>query len=158
MARGGWLEWIGETVRNTSGSVMDNLGDYFKKGASFALGKIMDVGIDIADEFSGSTIGDLMVGTLKTLGGHIGYWVRPSARRRGIGSRAFLACLPHAYRLGIDPALVTCDEDNVASRRIIESGGGRYENVIGIKRRYWVPTHPDRIRTDHRAGPRSATE
>lgn len=89
------------------------------------------------------TIRHELVGTLKTLGGHIGYWVRPTARRRHIGTRAFRACLPHAYALGIDPVLVTCDEDNVGSRRIIESSGGRFENVIGIKRRYWVLTGPE---------------
>ncbi len=88
------------------------------------------------------TIRHELVGTLRTLGGHIGYWVRPSARRRGIGTRAFLGCLPYAYDLGIDPALVTCDSDNEGSRRIIERGGGQFDNVIGIKRRYWVPTRP----------------
>ena len=88
------------------------------------------------------TIRHELVGSLLTLGGHIGYWVRPSARRRHIGTRAFLACLPYAHELGIDPVLVTCDEDNLGSRRIIEAGGGRFENVIGIKRRYWVSTGP----------------
>lgn len=91
------------------------------------------------------TIRHELIGTLKTLGGHIGYWVRPSARRRQVGTRAFVDSLPYAYALGIDPVLVTCDEDNIGSRRIIESGGGRFENVIGIKRRYWVPTGPDGV-------------
>lgn len=77
---------------------------------------------------------------LRTLGGHIGYWIRPSARGLGHGSAAFRASLPLAAALGIDPALLTCDEDNVASRRIIEGAGGVFENRIGIKRRYWVPT------------------
>lgn len=79
---------------------------------------------------------------LRTLGGHIGYWIRPSARGLGHGSAAFRDSLPLAAALGIDPALLTCDEDNVASRRIIEGAGGVFENRIGIKRRYWVPTSP----------------
>jgi predicted acetyltransferase len=86
------------------------------------------------------TIRHELVGTLATLGGHIGYWVRPSARRRGVGSAAFRACLPYARDLGIDPALVTCDHDNEGSRRIIERGGGRFDRILGPKRRYWVPT------------------
>ncbi len=98
--------------------------------------------VEDAEFLARVTIRHELVGTLKTLGGHIGYWVRPSARRRQVGTQAFLASLPYAYGLGIDPVLVTCDEDNIGSRRIIESGGGRFENVIGIKRRYWVPTGP----------------
>ena len=42
--------------------------------------------------------------------------------------------------LGIDPALVTCDEDNTGSIRVIEAAGGVLEDVRGVKRRYWVPT------------------
>lgn len=77
---------------------------------------------------------------LRNGGGHIGYWVRPSARRQGHARAAFLAVLPHAHRLGIDPALVTCDDDNIGSRRVIEAAGGAFERQIGIKRLYWVPT------------------
>jgi predicted acetyltransferase len=80
--------------------------------------------------------------TLRTIGGHIGYWIRPSARGHGHGRDAFRASLPVAAALGIDPALLTCDEDNLASRRIIEGAGGVFENQIGVKRRYWVPTRP----------------
>jgi predicted acetyltransferase len=36
--------------------------------------------------------------------------------------------------------LVTCDDDNVASRRVIEANGGRLEDVRGHKLRFWVPT------------------
>jgi predicted acetyltransferase len=45
-----------------------------------------------------------------------------------------------ALALGIDPALVTCDVDNVGSIGVIEAAGGVLEDVRGIKRRYWVPT------------------
>ena len=45
-----------------------------------------------------------------------------------------------AVRGGIDPALVTCDDDNVGSVRVIEAAGGVLEDVRGVKRRYWVPT------------------
>jgi predicted acetyltransferase len=77
---------------------------------------------------------------LRYAGGHIGYWIRPSQRRKGHARAAFLACLPYANRLGIDPALVTCDADNIGSRRIIEAAGGDFEQQIGDKRLYWVPT------------------
>ncbi len=83
-----------------------------------------------------------LVGDLVTLGGHIGYWIRPSARRRGHATAAFRASLPYAYALGLNPVLLTCDHDNEASRRIIEGAGGIFEGTYGPKRRYWVPTHP----------------
>ena len=51
-----------------------------------------------------------------------------------------IGSLAWARDLGIDPALVTCDEDNIGSVRVIESAGGVLEDVRGIKRRYWVPT------------------
>jgi len=77
---------------------------------------------------------------LREVGGHIGYDVRPSARRQGHATAMLRAVLPHAHDLGIDPALVTCDVDNVPSIRVIESAGGRLEDVREGKRRYWVPT------------------
>lgn len=73
-------------------------------------------------------------------GGHIGYDVRPSARRRGHATRMLQLALPIAYELGIDPVLVTCDNDNVASRKVIEAAGGQFEDQRGSKLRYWVPT------------------
>ncbi len=73
-------------------------------------------------------------------GGHIGYSVRPTARRRGIATAALAAALPVARGLGIDPALLTCDEDNVASARTIAANGGVLEDVRDGIRRYWVPT------------------
>jgi predicted acetyltransferase len=41
-------------------------------------------------------------------------------------------------RLEIDPVLVTCDVDNVASRRTIEGAGGEYDDTREGKRRYWI--------------------
>ncbi len=52
------------------------------------------------------------------------------------------AVLPEAAALGIDQALVTCDEDNLGSRAVIETNGGVLEDRRGRKRRYWVPTRP----------------
>jgi predicted acetyltransferase len=77
---------------------------------------------------------------LLEVGGHIGYDVRPSARRLGHATAMLTAALPHARRLGIERALVTCDVDNVASRRTIEKNGGALEDERAGKLRYWVPT------------------
>jgi predicted acetyltransferase len=71
-------------------------------------------------------------------GGHIGYSVRPSARRRGHATAALLDMLEVCAERGIDPVLVTCDVDNEASRRTIERAGGQYEDTRHGKLRYWI--------------------
>lgn len=77
---------------------------------------------------------------LLDVGGHIGYDVRPTRRREGHATEMLKGSLPWALALRIDPALVTCDDDNVGSIRVIEHAGGVLEDVRGTKRRYWVPT------------------
>jgi predicted acetyltransferase len=77
---------------------------------------------------------------LREVGGHIGYDVRPSARRRGHATAMLRDALPLARRLGIESALITCDVDNVASRKVIEGNGGVLEDQRGDKLRFWVPT------------------
>lgn len=76
---------------------------------------------------------------LRDSGGHIGYDVRSSARRRGHATAMLAAALPVARSLGIDPALVTCDGDNIGSRRVIEANGGVLEDQRSGKLRFWVP-------------------
>lgn len=79
---------------------------------------------------------------LRDYGGHVGYDVRPSARRQGHATRMLQRALPWCRDLGIDPVLVTCDLDNVASRRVIEHAGGVFDDRRDGKLRYWVPASP----------------
>jgi predicted acetyltransferase len=78
--------------------------------------------------------------SLREVGGHIGYDVRPTARRRGHATAMLAAALPIAHAMGIDPALITCDVGNVASRKVIERNGGRFAERGGDVLRFWVPT------------------
>ena len=77
---------------------------------------------------------------LRFKGGHIGYDVRPSCRRRGHATLMLRLSLPVAHQLGIDQALVICDDTNGASRRVIEANGGRLASVSDGILRFWVPT------------------
>ena len=79
---------------------------------------------------------------LLEIGGHIGYDVRPTARRKGYATAMLREALPFAAGMGIDPVLVTCDVDNVASRKVIEKNGGVLEDERRGKLRFWVPTRP----------------
>lgn len=76
-------------------------------------------------------------------GGHIGYAVRPRYRARGYGTEILRQALIVARAEGVDRVLVTCDEGNAASAKIIERLGGVFEDVRaasdGIpKQRYWI--------------------
>ena len=75
--------------------------------------------------------------------GHLGYGIRPSARRRGLASWALGEMLTEARAVrGLDRLLVWCLADNTASARTIESRGGVLERIDRTgpvpMRRYWI--------------------
>lgn len=78
-------------------------------------------------------------------GGHIGYDVRPTERRRGYATRLLRLMLTRALERGLTRVLVTCDDDNVPSARVIEANGGCLDGRVrslrtggGDVRRYWI--------------------
>ncbi|WLD94355.1 GNAT family N-acetyltransferase [Alkalihalobacillus sp. AL-G] len=80
---------------------------------------------------------------LLTIGGHIGYGVRPSERRKGYATKILEQALKKTAELGIEKVLVTCNKDNVASERTILKNGGILEDEFieddgTIVRRYWI--------------------
>lgn len=81
---------------------------------------------------------------LLQIGGHIGYEIRPAKRRMGYGKAILRLGLEQARQQGITRALVTCDEDNIGSAKIIEANGGILENIVLLShrpvatRRYWI--------------------
>jgi predicted acetyltransferase len=77
---------------------------------------------------------------LRETGGHVGYHVIASQRRRGHATAMLAAALPVAAALGLDCLLITCDLDNLGSRRVIEANGGLLQDQRAEKLRFWVPT------------------
>jgi predicted acetyltransferase len=77
-------------------------------------------------------------------GGHIGYVIRPSKRRCGYGTALLRLGLDKARERGLQRVLLTCNETNIGSRKIIESNGGQFENAVVVdgqavpKLRYWI--------------------
>ena len=99
-------------------------------------------------------IGDDIVGRLMlrhvlndrllATGGHIGYVVVPAFRRRGIATAMLRLALPLARARGIERILITCEESNIGSRRVIENNGGVLERIEPrpdtdiMQARYWI--------------------
>lgn len=81
---------------------------------------------------------------LEKLGGHIGYFIRPTERGKGYGNKILELALQKARETGLEKVFITCDDENVASWKIIEKNGGvLQDNTIlkegeGLKRRYWI--------------------
>jgi predicted acetyltransferase len=86
-----------------------------------------------SDTFVGeTTIRHELTEHLMNVGGHIGYWIRPSERKKGWGTKILQMALEKAKGLGIQQVRVTCDETNTASRKIIEVNGGKLDGVTDM--------------------------
>ena len=90
---------------------------------------------------------------LLSYGGSIGYGVRFSRWGEGLGTRMLAMALEYTRdELGMERVLVTCDDDNPGSARVIEKNGGvlwdRITNSAGgrsvITRRYWIDSALER--------------
>jgi predicted acetyltransferase len=77
-------------------------------------------------------------------GGNVGYAVAPRFRRKGYATEMLRQGLLYCKKIGLDKVLITCENDNVPSCKIIEKNGGVFENYFldeneqAIVRRYWV--------------------
>jgi predicted acetyltransferase len=86
------------------------------------------------------TIRHSLTPKLEKLGGHFGYEIRPSYRRKGIASVALALGLLKIRTLGVSDVVITCDEDNLGSIGVMEHNGG-----ILIEK-YSVPDWPKPVR------------
>jgi tagatose 1,6-diphosphate aldolase len=80
--------------------------------------------------------------------GHIGYDVVPSHRGHHFAERACRLVLPLARRVGLDVLWITCDPDNIASRRTCERLGAELVEVVDVPRDHllFVTGHPKKCR------------
>jgi len=75
-------------------------------------------------------------------GGHIGDGVRPSERKKGIGTQMVALALEECRRLHLDQVLMVCSRENIASAKTILKNGGVLENEVEVngvmEQRYWI--------------------
>ena len=82
---------------------------------------------------------------LERFGGHVGYSVRPKARRRGHGVTLLRAALEFGARRNLERLVVTCAPTNLGSVKVIERCGGVLRDTYFLEEqdtdvnRYWVP-------------------
>ncbi len=98
--------------------------------------------VDDGEYIGSANIRHILNENLLKMGGNIGYGIKPSKRGKGYGTKILELALSEAKKLGIDRVLVTCDDDNIGSAKIIEKNGGVLENKVEnegkLKRRYWI--------------------
>ncbi len=130
--------------------------EFFRRIEEFATGRNLPLhyvkatylwlteGEDFIGEIS---IRHKLTDALLRFGGNIGYGVRYSRWNRGYGTAMLRGALEYAGReLGLKRVLITCDDDNYGSARVIEKNGGvladKIQNVIDgaerTTRRYWI--------------------
>jgi predicted acetyltransferase len=69
---------------------------------------------------------------LQLYAGHVGYFVDEAYRGNRYASRALRLLMPMARELGLDPLWVTCDPENIASRRTCELAGARLVEIVDV--------------------------
>jgi predicted acetyltransferase len=130
-----------------------SFADYVRRLESWSKGQELPLRF-VPNTFLVGVVGNSIVGRvsirhelndfLARIGGHVGYGVVPSFRGRGYATQMLWLAFPVARSLGITRLLITCDDGNIASSRVIEKNGGVFEGKVEgpdltiPKRRYWI--------------------
>ena len=126
---------------------------YLKLLEDWRLGKSLSRGF-VPNSYLVGVVDDKVIGRsslryglnpfLRNVGGHIGYAVLASERQKGYATEILMQSLDLIKSVGVTKVLLTCDEGNAGSQKIIESAGGVYSNTYDDKelktpkRRYWI--------------------
>ena len=141
-----YIDWTKEAVNKDFQGLIERL-----RGRSFGL--YLPSGF-VPDTYYWLVAGDEYIGTLTIrhrlnrhlmrIGGNIGYMIRPDKRGRGYGKEILRLGLKKAKAMDFKKVLITVDEDNIPSRKVIEANGGVLKNVVDQgnnlpkKMRFWI--------------------
>lgn len=132
--------------------------EYLRKARDYEMGRDLPQGwvpvttrwlIDAAEGDGGLVVGETRIRhalspALEIEGGHVGYFIHPHFRGRGYGNAILALALRQLAELGIARVLVTCNSDNLRSRRVIERNGGAFDHYTLSPRsgkqvmRFWI--------------------
>ncbi|MDY3802186.1 MAG: GNAT family N-acetyltransferase [Bacilli bacterium] len=140
-----WLNYFNEYTKGNNSSPMEYKKEYIysewikkldneEKGIDLEPGRVPSSVRFLMDD--GKILGAVSIRHsidnefLSNIGGHIGYGILPSERKKGYGKLILKLSLEECKKLGINKVLVTCVDSNIGSKKIIESNGGILENKI----------------------------
>lgn len=69
---------------------------------------------------------------MRLYGGHIAYGIRPEYRGRRFAARAVRLVVPLAIRHGMSELWITCNPENIASRRTCEAAGAVFVEIVDL--------------------------
>lgn len=128
-------EWINKITNEHNGIVLESgrvpSSVYFLMNNNRIIGHL-SIRHNIDNEF------------LSLYGGHIGYGVRPSERRKGYATIMLNLALEKCRKLGLEDVMVTCKEENIGSAKTIENNCGVLNETIYITeedcnfKKYWI--------------------
>lgn len=75
---------------------------------------------------------------LEKFGGHIGYSIRPTERKKGYGSKSLELLIKQAKEMNIEKILITCNINNIGSKKVIENNNGKFINQIDETLRFEI--------------------
>lgn len=131
-----------------------NLEEYIRLSKQFSEGKELPDGwvacsnywlVDNGEYIGAANFRHELSDTLREIGGHIGYFIRPSKQRMGYGSQLLKLTLEKIKaETDLERVLVTCSETNQGSQKVIENNGGVFKDHSSTlhngekTRRYWI--------------------
>ena len=93
------------------------------------------------DEIAGvSNLRHYLCKSLLLEGGHIGFGIRPSFRRKGYAAKLLELTLLEAKKLNLSKVLLTCDKSNTGSSKTIQKNNGvlwKEQILDGIMKQYF---------------------
>jgi predicted acetyltransferase len=83
---------------------------------------------------------------LERYAGHIGYGVHPAHRGHHYAARSVVLLLPLARQSDLDPVWITCDPENMASRRSLEIAGAEFVEIVEVPKDCGIRRYGGKVR------------